>query len=117
MNEAAETNLDWFWREWFLEAPTFDQTIDSVVITMDRDVAHATVRYGNKQRGVMPLLVRFTFADSTTQEFSYPAEIWKAGERYTVSYTFPGKTIRQIWIDPDRHFVDVDRTNNRWIAK
>ncbi|HXC24632.1 MAG TPA: hypothetical protein VNU46_01870, partial [Gemmatimonadaceae bacterium] len=58
-----------------------------------------------------------SFSDSTTQEFTYPAEIWKHGATYTASYDFPGKTVKQIWIDPDRHFVDIDRTNNKWVAQ
>jgi hypothetical protein len=62
----------------------------------------------------MPLLVRFTFSDSTTQDVVYPAEVWRANSsRYTVSYTFP-KPVARIVIDPDHHLVDTNRANNVW---
>jgi hypothetical protein len=117
MNDVAGKNLDWFWREWFLETPQFDQAIDSVAVTSSGNAEHVTVGYRNKQAGVMPLLVRFTFSDSTTKDFTYPADIWKSDAMYTASYDFSGKTVKQIQIDPERHFIDVGRTDNTWVAK
>ena len=117
MNDVGGKNLDWFWREWWLETPKFDQSIDSVAVTPSGNGSHVAVVYGNKQAGVMPLLVRFTFSDSTTQDFAYPADIWKSGATYTASYDFPGKAVKEIRIDPERHFIDVVRANNSWTAK
>ena len=117
MNDVAGRNLDWFWREWFLATPKFDQAIDSVRVVSSAQATHITVVYGNRQAGVMPLVVRFTFSDGTTRDFTYPVEIWKHGATYTAPYDVSGKTVRQIWIDPDQHFVDIDRTNNRWVAR
>jgi aminopeptidase N len=115
MSEAAGRNLDWYWREWFLEAPRFDQSIDSVSQTTQGNDTHMTVIYGSKERGVMPLLVQFTFSDSTTQDFTYPVDVWKTnGSTFTASYTFTGKTPTQIKIDPGAHFVDMKRANNTW---
>ena len=34
--------------------------------------------------------------------------------RYRRSYTFRGKTVTRIEIDPDKRVPDVDRTNNVW---
>ena len=116
MNEAAGENLDWFWREWWLETPTFDQSIDSVSMTKQGQETHVTVIYGNKGDAVLPLRVRVTFADSSKQDFTYPAEIWKKGGTYTVSYIFQ-KTPTEIVVDPGSHFVDVKRTNNMWPAQ
>ena len=117
MSDAAGKNLDWFWREWFLEAPSFDQAIDSVQVTPSGTTTHVRVVYGNKAAGVMPLLVRFTFTDSTKQDFTYPVDIWKAGPTYVATYDFPGKTVKEIRIDPERHFIDVARKDNLWVAK
>ena len=116
-NDVSGKKLDWFWREWFLEAPSFDQAIDSVTLASSGAETHVTVTYKNKAPGVMPLLVRFTFGDGTTKDFTYPAEIWKKGAMYVVPYTFPKKTVKQIQIDPEEAFVDIDRTNNMWAAK
>jgi hypothetical protein len=118
MNDAAGRNLDWYWREWFLSAPKFDQSIDSVSSTTHGQETSVRVVYGNKATGVMPLLVRFTFSDGTTQDYKYPAEVWATnGKTYTVSYTFTGKTVAKIVLDPDQHLIDIDATNNSWVAK
>ena len=118
MEDVSGQHLDWFWREWFFENPTFDQAIDSVSQTTAQTETHLTVTYGNRGRGVLPLLIRFTFSDGTTQDVSYPADVWRANSaRYTASYTFMNKTVKQIQIDPDKHLVDADRSNNDWTAK
>jgi hypothetical protein len=118
MSAAAGRNLDWFWREWFLETPRFDQAIDSVSSTTHGQETRMRVVYGNRASGVMPLLVRFTFGDGTIQDYKYPAEVWATnGKTYTVSYTFTGKTVTKIALDPDLHLVDVDLANNSWVAK
>ncbi len=117
MNRAAGRRLDWFWREWFFETPGFDQAIDSVSQTTKGDTTHITVAYGNRSRGVLPLLVQFTFSDGTTQDVTYPADIWMANStRYVVSYTFLKKTVTQILLDPGQHLVDANISNNLWAA-
>jgi Peptidase family M1 domain len=115
MDDVSGQKLDWFWREWFYETPTFDQTIDSVTQTASDN--HVTVVYGNKGRGVLPLIVRFTFNDSTTQDFTYSADVWRANStKYSVSYTFK-KPVAQITIDPTHRLIDTDRSNNVWPTK
>ena len=89
MEDVSGEHLDWFWREWFFETPSFDQAIDSVDQTAVGGETHVTVVYGNHARGVMPILARFTFSDGTTQDVKYPADVWRANStRYVVSYTF-----------------------------
>jgi aminopeptidase N len=118
MEDVSGRKLDWFWRTCFLEAPRLDQTIDSVSQTIQGTETHVTVTYANKGRAVMPLFVRFTFSDSTTQDVTYPADVWKANpSAYTVSYTFPKKTASHIVLDPNIHLPDADRSNNIWTAK
>jgi len=118
MEDVSGRKLEWFWRECFLEAPRFDQSVDSVLQTVQGTDTHVTVTYGNKGRAVMPLLVRFTFSDNTTQDVVYPADVWKANPAsYTASYTFPKKTVSRIALDPDAHLPDADQTNNVWTAR
>jgi hypothetical protein len=118
MADGYGHNLDWFWRECFLESPKFDQSIDSVSQTVQGTETHVSVTYGNKGRMVMPLLVRFTFSDGTTQNVTYPADVWRANSAsYTVSYSFPKKTVSGIVLDPDTHLPDANRSNNTWSTK
>ena len=117
MENVAGRRLDWFWREWFYETPRFDQSLDTVATRMVGDTERVAVRYGNRARGVLPILVRFTLTDGTTQDSVYPAEVWSINStRYVRHYAFIGKRLRRIDLDPDHHLIDVDRTNNSWIA-
>jgi hypothetical protein len=117
MDDVSGHHLDWFWREWFLEDAHFDQSIDTVVVRQRNDTSAVAVLYGNRERGVLPILVRFTFADSTRQDFKYPALVWSMDSRHYVRrYDFPGKTLARIEVDPDKRLVDDDRSNNVWTA-
>ena len=117
MENVAGRRLDWFWREWFLENPHFDQAIDTVATAAEGSGERLAVRYANKARGVLPLRVRFTFADGTTQDFVYPAEVWTMNtSTYVRHYTFP-KHVTRIDLDPDHRLLDIDRSNNSWVAK
>ena len=116
MDEAAGRPLDWFWREWFLETPRFDQTIEGVTQTTAGATTHVTVQYGNKGRGVLPLLVRFTFRDGTTQDVAYPADVWRANSSHYIVASIFKHPVVKIVIDPDQHLIDADRSNNSWVS-
>jgi hypothetical protein len=115
MEDVGGKRLDWFWREWFIENPHFDQAIESVAAAQQGDAQTVEVQYGNRARGVLPIHARFTFSDGSTQRFDYPAEVWSTNTtRYRRTYTFRGKTLTRIELDPDHRLPDVDRTNNGW---
>ena len=71
--------------------------------------------YGNRARGVLPIHALFTFSDGSTAKYDYPAEVWSTNTtRYVRQYSFRGKTLTRIELDPDSRLVDLDRTNNSW---
>ncbi len=116
MEDVGGRRLDWFWREWFVENAKFDQSVDSVVTTTKGDTSIVAVMYGNRQRGVLPIIARFTFADGTKQDFKYPAEVWSTNTaHYVRRYAFT-KPVTRIELDPDKRLIDVDRSNNVWPA-
>jgi hypothetical protein len=118
MDDVSGHRLDWFWREWFMEDTHFDQAIDTVLTRTRGDTTDAIVVYGNRARGVLPILVRFTFSDGTTAEIKYPAEVWSMdATHYLRRYAFAGKTLSKIELDPDKRLIDVDRSNNVWTEK
>jgi len=43
MEDVGGRRLDWFWREWFLENPHFDQAIDTVVTKVTGDTMDVAV--------------------------------------------------------------------------
>ena len=117
MNDVSGKQLDWFWREWFVEAVKFDQAIDTVATRQDGDTLLVGVAYGNRQPGIEPLRVRFTFSDGSTQDFDYPADVWSTNtRRYIREYAFAGKRLTKIELDPDQRLMDDDRSNNSWTA-
>jgi hypothetical protein len=117
MEDVSGHKLDWFWREWFLERVHMDQAIDTVVVQTKGDTSSALVVYGNHARGVLPIRVRLTFSDQSTQNYVYPAEVWwMNAEQYYRIYTYVGKTLTKIELDPDKRLIDLDRTNNAWTA-
>jgi hypothetical protein len=114
MEDVGGRRLDWFFREWFLDNPHFDQAIDTVAT---RSADSVIVRYANRARGVLPIIARFTFSDGTTQYFDYPAEVWSTNTSfYDRVYQFPGKKVTKIELDPEKHLVDTNRNNNTWVA-
>ena len=117
MEDASGHRLDWFWREWFIENVHFDQAIDAVRTFSSGDTNQVLVAYGNRARGVLPIRARFTMSDGSTTDFNYPAEVWSTNTvRYIRRYSFVGKKVVKIELDPDHRLVDIDRTNNVWTA-
>jgi Peptidase family M1 domain len=117
MEDAGGRRLDWFWREFFETNDQFDQAVDTVVTRMASDTEKVTVVFGNRQRGVLPIVGRFTFSDGSTQDLDYPAESWYMNStRLQRQYDFVGKTLTKIELDPDQRLIDIDRSNNGWTA-
>jgi hypothetical protein len=117
MEDAGGRRLDWFWREFFETNDGFDQTIDTVVTRMAGDTANTIVVFGNLNRGVLPILARFTFSDGSTQDIDYPAESWYMNStRLARRYAWVGKTLTKIELDPGHLLIDDDRSNNTWVG-
>jgi hypothetical protein len=115
MEDVSGKRLDWFFREWFIENPHFDQAVDTVLQKQVGDIDSVLVAFGNRARGVLPIRARFTFSDGSTQDFNYPAEVWSTNtSAYVRTYEFHGKKLTKIQLDPDKRIVDIDRTNNVW---
>ncbi len=63
---------------------------------------------------VMPIILEFTFDDSTQEIIRIPAEIWKRNN-YNVSKVFIfEKTVKSVQLDPFIETADVDTGNNSW---
>ncbi len=117
MEDAGGRRLDWFWRGWFIENARYDQAVDAVQARMNGTAQDVTVMYGNKGRGVLPIRARFTFSDGSSEEVRYPAEVWSTNSvRYLRRYSFVGKTLVEVTLDPEQRLVDHDRSNNSWSA-
>ena len=118
MEDVSGRRLDWFFREWFIENPHFDQAVDTLVQKSSGNVDSVAVVYANHARGVLPIHARFTFSDGTSQNFDYPAEVWSTNTtHYVRRYEFSGKTVTKVDLDPDNLLPDDNRSNNVWPRK
>ena len=117
MEDAGGRRLDWFWRGWFVENARYDQAVDTVVTRQVADTQQVMVAFGNRERGVLPIHARFTFTDGSTEAHDYPAEVWSTNTvRYIRRFSFAGKALAKVEIDPDGRIPDITRTNNTWTA-
>jgi hypothetical protein len=118
MEDVSGKRLDFFYREWFLENPHFDQAVDTVVHKKIGDIDSVAVVFGNHARGVLPIHARFTFSDGSTQNLDYPAEVWSTNTTYYVrEFEFKGKTLTKVELDPDIRLPDTRRDNNTFPRK
>ncbi|AZQ57474.1 M1 family peptidase [Maribacter sp. MJ134] len=65
----------------------------------------------------MPLIVEYTYADGTTKNMTYPAEIWRKNDKEVSIVMASEKELKGIVVDPKLETADIDTTNNSWPKK
>ncbi len=72
----------------------------------------------NKPGGIpMPLIVEYTYADGSTENITYPPEIWRRNDAEVKRVISSEKEIVGIIVDPKGETADIDVTNNGWPKK
>jgi len=109
MRDAGGMDLDWFWRNWLYETARLDQAVDAIE---PREGGGSNVVLSNRGTMLMPVELRLTFADNSTETVRLPVDLWNLGPRFV--YRVPGtRTVTQAEIDPRAVMPDVNRENNR----
>ena len=69
----------------------------------------------NKPGGlVMPLIVKYTYDDDTSETIKYPARVWRMNDN-EINKVIPAiKKIVKIEVDPNLETADIDTSNNVW---
>lgn len=112
-NHVTGRNLDWFWRSWYYETWTLDQSVASV--TPGTDGTRIVV----EDLGWVPMPARLTItlANGDVVRREVPVEEWLKGAR-TAEVRMPrGPAVTRVEIDVERAFPDVNRDNNVWSAR
>jgi hypothetical protein len=65
----------------------------------------------------MPIILRFVYEDSTTEDQRIPAEIWRRNDKEVSKVFVTDKVIKQIILDPNLETADIDRSNNYFPAQ
>jgi hypothetical protein len=107
--QAAGTDLDWFWQSWLYGTATLDQAIGSV----QTSESGVDISVENLDWGVMPVEIRIRSEDGTTKTVTLPASAWAGTRSLTTSVPFVGR-VDEVVIDPDQWYPDIDRSNNSW---
>lgn len=114
MEDAAGADLAWFWRGWFMETGTLDQSVSAVTYDKDGD---ALVALENRGELVMPATIRCTLDDGSELSREIPVEAWFYGNRFTTRLDTAGKRVTRVVVDPEEMLPDVDVENNTWEGK
>ena len=116
INNAAGEDLNWFWKEWFFTTWKLDQAITSVTYVDNDPSEGALITIENKDKMIMPVIVKIIQSNGNEQTIKLPVEIWQRGGTWTFKY--PSKTkINKVILDPENVLPDVDRKNNEWESK
>ena len=65
----------------------------------------------------MPLIVEYTYADGTTENITYPPEIWRKNDAEVKLVLSSQSELVGIIVDPKAETADIDTTNNAWPKK
>jgi hypothetical protein len=72
------------------------------------------IEFENQGGLVMPVILRFTFTDGSTEVIRHPAEIWlKNEERFKKVFVFE-KEVVKVELDPFLETADTDLNDNVW---
>lgn len=72
------------------------------------------LNFSNKGGMVMPIIIEWTFTDSSKQIDRIPVFIWRKDEKHASKNFFFNKEVKGIRIDPYRETADINEDNNTW---
>ncbi|HSE28643.1 MAG TPA: M1 family metallopeptidase [Gemmatimonadales bacterium] len=107
MRDRTGVDLDWYWRDWVYTVNRPDQAVESIEHGPDG----AKVTVANRGTMQLPIFLRLTFDDGTTESLRLPVDAWNQGPRYTRTVTGPRRVVRAD-VDPEGWLPDDDRGNN-----
>ncbi len=62
----------------------------------------------------MPLIVEYTYADGSTENITYPPEIWRRNDKEVSVVITSQKELSGVIVDPKAETADIDTSNNSW---
>jgi len=114
MEDGVGEDLSYLWRGWFLRTDVVDQAVDSVRAQRDSSGTTLTTIFLSSPGGLpMPVDLRVTFNDGSTENARLPVEVWFEGSHFRYVRAF-AKDLVKVEVDPDKNFPDIRRGNNVW---
>lgn len=115
MENVSGEELNWFWRGWFFNKWSIDQSVKEVKYVNGDFKNGAQITVENLGKLPMPTTVQIKFKDGTTQIVKLPIEIWKRNIEWTFKVN-SNKEIDEVKLDPDSQIPDSNVKNNTWTS-
>lgn len=107
MESESGEDLSWWWRGWYANNWQMDLAVDTISTAKD---GTPLVRVVSRDKLVMPVTLRMTYADGRTSDVALPAETWI--RQAATDVAVPRGTVVRAELDPDHKLPDRDRSNN-----
>ncbi|MAZ28643.1 MAG: peptidase M1 [Cytophagaceae bacterium] len=111
MENVSGENLSWFFGTWFYGTGNIDLAIESV--RQNRGGQGFIITVANKGEVPMPVKMKITYQDGSTEDLTLPVEIWQRGDTWSHLVNTDKKPTR-VEIDPDKLLPDVNYSNDTW---
>ena len=72
------------------------------------------ISFSNKGGLIMPIILKWEYADGTSEVERIPAQIWRKNEKSLVKTFIKDKEVSSVTLDPFRETADIDESNNTW---
>ena len=96
----------------------YEDTLDNATkASLAKDKNFYELHFTNKGGLVMPIIIEWTFKDSSKEIDRIPAQIWRHNENEVTKVFFKTKEVANIKLDPLRETADIDESNNNWPVK
>jgi hypothetical protein len=81
---------------------------------LDTESLFHVIHFNTNGGLVMPLPIRLTYEDGTTEDITLPADLWRRDHRRAAKMLIRNKAIANVLLDPNDELADVDRSDNRY---
>jgi hypothetical protein len=113
MNTASGMNLNWFWKNWFIDRGTPDQAITKVVQKTHKEYMAVISNVGTK---MVPVDLTVYYQDGTTKLLHKDISCWKNGNKEIALTFIADKPILKLVLG-GIYDADVNKANNVWEIK
>ncbi|WP_448701937.1 M1 family metallopeptidase [Mucilaginibacter sp. AW1-3] len=113
MNTGAGINLNWFWKNWFIDRGTPDQAITKVAQKTHKEYTAIISNIGTK---IVPVDLTVYYQDGTTKLIHKDISCWKNGNK-EVDITFAADKPMDKLVLGGIYDVDVNKADNTYVIK
>jgi hypothetical protein len=113
MDNAAGESLGWFWKGWFIENYTLDQSIVTVTYSDNKASDGAIVTIANLGQMAMPVNISYETKSGTKGTLKLPVEVWNNTNVWKVKLPTT-EELKEVELDEAKVFPDMDFGNNVW---